>query len=49
MDEHKTPEEIISNSAAPAPETTIRTSDRFFSTTRRPLRIAAVLMIAVPC
>jgi len=35
--------------AAPAPDTTIRTSLSFFFAISRPLMIAALLMIAVPC
>ncbi|MNE69096.1 hypothetical protein D3C80_1647990 [compost metagenome] len=35
--------------AAPAPDTTRRTSEMFFFTTRRPLSTAAVVIIAVPC
>ncbi|MOA27088.1 hypothetical protein D3C78_1479320 [compost metagenome] len=35
--------------AAPAPETTSRTSEIFFFTTRRPFSTAAVVIMAVPC
>ncbi len=40
---------MIAEPAAPTPETTIRTSPRFFSTTRSALVRAARVTIAVPC